>query len=58
MRFPRAFVLILCGCFRGSKCSTMAANILFIRVTRSVLADEVVGGLNRMATSALLPNVL
>ena len=29
----------------------MAANILFVRVTRGVLADEVVGGLGRMATS-------
>ena len=30
----------------------MAANILFVRATRGVLADEVVGGLGRMATSA------
>ena len=29
----------------------MAANILFVRVTRGVLADEVVCGLGRMATS-------
>ena len=58
MRFPQAFVLILCGCFHRSKYSTMAANILFARVTRSVLADEVVGVLDRMATNALLPNVL
>ena len=36
----------------------MAANILFVRVTRGVLADEAVGGLDRMATSALLPNVV
>ena len=34
----------------------MAANILFVRVTRGVLADEVVGKSDRMATSALLPN--
>ena len=35
----------------------MAASILFVRVTRGVFADEVVGGLDRMATRALLPNV-
>ena len=29
----------------------MAANILFVRVTRGVLADKVVGGLGRMASS-------
>ena len=29
----------------------MAANILFVRVTRGVLSDEVVGGLDRMASS-------
>ena len=29
----------------------MAANILFVRVTRGVLVDEVVGGLGRMASS-------
>ena len=33
----------------------MAASILFVRVTRGVFADEVVGGLDRMATRALLP---
>ena len=33
----------------SSKCLTMAANILFIRVTRGVFADEVVGGLDNMA---------
>ena len=36
----------------------MEANILFVRVTRGVLAEEVVGGLDRMATSALSPNVV
>ena len=29
----------------------MAANILFVRMTRGVLADEVVRGLGRMASS-------
>ena len=42
----------------SSKCLTMAASILFVRVTRGVFADEVVGGLDRMATRALLPNVV
>ena len=50
LTFSRAFVLILRGCFRRSVL-TMAANILFVRVTRGVLADEVVGGLGRMASS-------
>ena len=36
----------------------MAANILFVRATRGVLADEVVGGLGRMATSANLTKML
>ena len=36
----------------------MAGDIFFILVTRGVLADEVVGGLDRMVTSALLPNVM
>ena len=40
----------------SSKCLTMAANILFVRVTRVVFADEVVSGLDNMATSPLLPN--
>ena len=39
-----------------SKCLTIAANILFVRVTRGVFADEVVSGLDNMATSPLLPN--
>ena len=42
----------------SSKCLTMAANILFVRVTRVVFADEVVGGLDNMATSPLLPNLV
>ena len=42
----------------SSKCLTMAANILFIRVTRGVFADEVVGGLDNMATRPLLPNLV
>ena len=29
----------------------MAANILFVRVTRGFLVDKVVGGLGRMASS-------
>ena len=41
-----------------SKCFTMAANILFVRVTRGVFADEVVRGLDNMATSLLLPNLV
>ena len=40
------------------KCLTIAVSILFLRVTRGVFADENVGGLDRMATSALLPNVV
>ena len=35
----------------SSKCTTMAADILFVRVTRVVLAYEVVGRLGRMASS-------
>ena len=42
----------------SSKCLTMAANILFVRVTRGVFADEVVGGLDNMATRPLLPNLV
>ena len=38
----------------SSKCQTMAANILFVRVTRVVFADEVVGGLDNMATTNLV----
>jgi len=34
----------------------MAASILFVRVIRGVFAD--VGGLDRMVTRALLPNVV
>ena len=41
-----------------SKCLTMAVNILFVRVTRGVFADEVVSGLDNMATSPLLPNLV
>ena len=42
----------------SSKCLTMAANILFVHVTRGVFADEVVGGLDNMATSPILPNLV
>ena len=42
----------------SSKCLMMAASILVVRVTRGVFADEVVGGLDRMATRALSPNVV
>ena len=34
----------------SSNCSTMAANIFFVRVTRAVLADEVVGVLGPVQT--------
>ena len=43
--------------FFPSKCLTMAARILLVRVTRGVLDDEVEGGLERMATIPLLPKV-
>ena len=36
----------------------MAANILFVRVTRGVLADEGVGGFDKMAIGSLLPDVV
>ena len=42
----------------SSKWLTMAANILFVGVTRVVFADEVVGGLDNMAASPLLPNLV
>lgn len=41
----------------SSKCFTMAASILLVRVTRGVFDDEDEGGLERMATIPLLPNV-
>ena len=41
----------------SSKCFTMAASILLVRVTRGVFDDEDEGGLVRMATIPLLPNV-
>ena len=42
----------------SSKCLTMAANILFVHVTRGVFADKDVGGLDNMATSPILPNLV
>ena len=50
------FLLAFCPILRG--CLTMAASIFFVCVTRGVFADEVVGGLDRMTTRALLPNVV
>ena len=35
----------------------IAARILFVRVTRSLLEDEVEGGLERMAMTPLAPKV-
>ena len=55
MEIDREARVSLCGVFISilsysswlisSKCLTMAASILFVRVTRGVFADEVVGGL-------------
>ena len=36
----------------------MAASILLVRVTRGVFDDEMEGGLDRMATMPLLPEVV
>ena len=58
MSFSRAFVLILRGFFVLLFNHGGQYNIFFVCVTRGVLAGEVVGVLDRMATSALLPNVV
>ena len=58
MRFSRAFVLILRGFFRRIVQRWRPIFSSSIRVTRGVLADEVVGVLDRMATSALSANVV
>ena len=42
----------------GSKCLMMAASILLVRVTRGAFDDEMEGGLHRMATMPLLPEVV
>ena len=40
------------------ECLMMAVSILFVRVTHGVFADEDVGGLDWIATGALLQNVV
>lgn len=44
--------------FFSSKCLTMAANVLFVRVTRGIFAVEVVDGFEKMPTGTRSPNVV